>query len=241
MIKETIKYLLDLNKKPVVEVNGESYSCDLDNRLNHISPPLEPCQKQIMIDSLSGIADYVKQNPDNLDVEKMILNILSYSRVNLESSIFGYHKQRESYIVSCFDYASFDFGQYFDMERFLIKLHTMFVETPDLIKLINIISSVKDNEITEQIDNGITQMVNVKKGVDMVSKEKLPRLVKLRPFCTYNEIEQPERVFLFRAVTRDECIKYALFCADGNKWESEVKQSIKEYFNREVKELKVIT
>ncbi|MDR2054492.1 MAG: hypothetical protein LBQ10_01270 [Desulfovibrio sp.] len=59
----------------------------------------------------------------------------------------------------------------------------------------------------------------------------------LRPYRTFNEVEQPVSPFVFRA---QEGPRFALIEADNGAWESVAMKSIKEFMEYEVPGLHVI-
>lgn len=69
----------------------------------------------------------------------------------------------------------------------------------------------------------------------MKAQKKVEPKVKLKPYRTFREIEQPASVFLFRLKNRDgappEC---ALFEADGGAWKLEATDKIGKYFAGEL-------
>jgi hypothetical protein len=66
-----------------------------------------------------------------------------------------------------------------------------------------------------------------KLGVATVSNTQVPNPIKLKPFRTFAEIEQPESEFILRL---QDGPRIALFAADGGKWKLEAINSIKKYF-----------
>lgn len=66
----------------------------------------------------------------------------------------------------------------------------------------------------------------------------VPSPVHLKPYRTFDEIDQPESDFIFRVQSNKfDGITCALFSADGGAWKTEAKQRIKEYLSNELSDL----
>lgn len=121
---------------------------------------------------------------------------------------------------------------YLDFDEARIRFNASFDLTEDLDYVLNLLSNVVRGENAEIKDNGVTQVVKVNKGVQMLAMEAVRPIVKLKPYRTFPEICQPESNFLLRI--KDD--KVGLFEADGGMWKQEAKLSIKRYLERELKD-----
>ena len=59
----------------------------------------------------------------------------------------------------------------------------------------------------------------------------MPNPVRLRPYRTFAEIEQPESEYVFRIMDDGQGPSFKLVEADGGLWKSAAMMKIKEYFN----------
>lgn len=62
----------------------------------------------------------------------------------------------------------------------------------------------------------------------------VPNPVKLRPYRTFTEVEQPESEFVFRMKNYDGSVGCAIFEADGGAWKNRAMKNIKEYLQYEL-------
>lgn len=83
-------------------------------------------------------------------------------------------------------------------------------------------------------DNGMTQTVQVKKGIALAAREQVRPIVNLRPYRTFLEVEQPESAFLIRV---REGMQVGIIEADGGMWKIEARRNIAAYLEKELKEL----
>ena len=82
-------------------------------------------------------------------------------------------------------------ASYYDQERFLIELQANFVETDDLITIMQVAGNIKSGTTANYSDDGVSQKTTIKTGVELADVI-VPNPVKLRPYRTFAEIEQPE-------------------------------------------------
>ncbi len=131
---------------------------------------------------------------------------------------------------------TFSFGRWMDIESFIIALQAFF--TPDYIvgELIKIVSNVTDNNSVQRSDNGLTQSVIAKTGIVTSAKVNLPNPVELHPLCTFSDIPQPARSFIFRLRSGESGVSAALFEADGNTWKKQSIEAIAFYFESTIPE-----
>lgn len=225
MLKDAIEYLLKLKRPEVVKVGERDFST-LD-----LYPIKESECNALKVYNLDSLIKYIRNNPDG-NVEKIkIINIESPLRITAESNIFGKFKQREKFVIV--DYSDLipliNFGRYMNIEEFIIMLKSKFIVTEDLEKLIKVVGNITDENITNYNDDGITQKVTTKTGIARVGEVALPPKIKLKPYRTFVEVEQPESEFLLRAKKGCDGIEFALFEADGGVWKKEAINNIASY------------
>jgi hypothetical protein len=129
-----------------------------------------------------------------------------------------------------------------DADKFIICLQTMFEATDDSKYLLKLCSRiVAGKEITRE-DDGVTQVVTVKKGVALKESVEIKPRVDLAPYRSFNELPQPISSFLFRVEGGDEDDppKCALFEADGGAWQIKAIIAIKEWLKAAMPEKAVV-
>ena len=236
MLKEALKYLVELKRPEAIKVGERDYST-MD-----IKPIREAECVPLNVYNLDSLIEYLKSNPDKIENIK-ILNIENPVRVVAESTLFGKFKQRETYIEV--DYSrlipEIYFGKFLDMEEFMIMLKSKFIETEELISIISIVGNVQNEAVTHYNDDGFSQEVVAKTGVVRVGKVPLPPRIKLKPYRTFIEVDQPESEFILRARKSPYGVEFALFEADGGAWKKEAISNISSYLKKELNEVKDIT
>lgn len=82
-------------------------------------------------------------------------------------------------------------------------------------------------------DNGVSQEVEARQGVSLKSIVQVKPRVKLCPFRTFLEVQQPESEFILRL---DEDGNVGLFEADGGMWRMTAKERICAFFEDKLAE-----
>lgn len=122
---------------------------------------------------------------------------------------------------------------YMDYDTARIKLNSCFMDTPDREYVLGLLSNIVRGDQAEVKDNGVTQQVKVQTGIQLAGMETVRPIVKLKPYRTFPEIDQPESDFLLRV--NDDQI--GIFEADGGMWKLHAKARIKAYLESELEDL----
>lgn len=234
MIQKALEYLVRLGKQEqILEVNGQKYS-PVSLNLIHL-----PKVESIMVNSLTGLIDYIKSDFDKKSLRGTLIHVVSHDKVQLISNILA-DTGRETYIDAEAFKPKFSFGQWYDVENFNIALQSCFVGNPDLTQILKVVGNVKEESVRQTSDDGISQAIIAKTGIAQVEEVIVPNPVILAPYRTFVEIQQPESKFVFRMQQGPKC---ALFEADGGAWRIEAMQSIKTYLEEELTgiDIKVIS
>ncbi|MDO5785428.1 MAG: hypothetical protein Q4P20_10250 [Eubacteriales bacterium] len=242
MLESAINKILEL-AKPNVEVLNDSYYSD--KRLHRIDDELyaEP----LNVHTLTSIVDYITSGTDDngtldgacdaVDIDRrFVVHIEDYDKVTLTREL-STDKRRERLLCATDDTRTFPFGQFLPVENFIIAMQAYFIQDDMTAQLVRLVSSVTDSNSVKRADNGLTQSVTAKTGIVTSSEIEVPNPVQLCPLCTFSEIRQPGRRFVFRLRGGDNGVTAALFEADGNAWKHEAILNIRDYLNLELREM----
>jgi len=222
--QKALEYLVGLGKVQVIEIDGQKYS---PITLNHIKVPKV---EGIKVNSLTGLVDYLKSKFDDNAFDGTMVHVVSESQVKLVSNILE-DSGRETYMVADAFSPKFNFGQWYDVENFIIAMQSCFVPNEDSGRLLRVVGNIKEENIRQSGDDGVSQQVTAKTGIATVENIKVPNPIVLAPFRTFVEIKQPESKFVFRMQQGPRC---ALFEADGGAWRLEAMKEIKEFLDSEL-------
>lgn len=240
MIKEALNFLVGLgeNKARIERVtlpNGkeEVYSTRPLERLSEYRPRAD----QISMNTLTSLVDYIKGNID-LMAPRMIVQVKSPEEVLLFSQL-DEDRKREYLVKVNALVPGFSYGRFIDHEEFVINVQSKFLSDPETDKnlILQFAGTVEQGTLTEYGDTGVTQKATVRTGIANKSDALVPNPVKLRPYRTFMEVEQPISEFIFR-MKDSGGITCALFEADGGAWKNDAMQNIKNYLEFELADYK---
>lgn len=234
MIKEAIEKILSLGEINVKVIKDRVYAIGAGNVLA-VKPPKA---ETLTINTLTGIADF----NDATGLQSIMVHVVDHKTVHLIDAIYQeMWLARSTHLIAVHDSPVFTFGQYFDVENFIIALQSMFVQDDTTKLMLKIIGNVKDEGVSNFSDDGVTQKVTAKTGISVVGSVQVPNPVTLRPYRTFMEIEQPASTFVFRMKGgQGEAPKCALFEADGRMWRLEAIKSIKAWLTEKIPGIKII-
>ncbi|MPW26236.1 hypothetical protein GC105_10595 [Alkalibaculum sp. M08DMB] len=225
MIKEAIKYIVDLGKTEIFDIGDFKFTND------QLKVICDPQADSLSINTLNGVVDYVNNQVDNESiVTRIVINVLSYKEVHVMSELFG-AQQRETYLKAIPCNPNIILDKFMDIESFNIQLQSGFVTTPFIETILKVTGNITDSQVTNFSDDGVSQSVTAKAGIARVGEVVVPNPVILRPYRTFPEIEQPESPFILRMADGPRA---ALFCADGGAWKLQAIRSIKEYLSEKL-------
>ena len=238
MIKEALQYLVELGKAEEHTINGDTYS---DKPLHRIDMYI-PKANAIEMHTLTSLVDYIKSDVDAMS-KKMIVEVASPTKVNLYSQL-DYNRDREKLVSVSARVPEFSFNNFMDQEKFCINLQSKFIDDPqtDRSLILKFAGTVEAGTVAEYGDDGITQKATVKTGIASKGDAIVPNPVKLRPYRTFLEVEQPISEFIFRMKQdKYDGINCAIFEADGGAWQIAATKAIKEYLQFELADMPQFT
>ncbi len=216
MIKAAIEKILSLAAPNIIDADMRSYS---DKPLTLIAPPHT---EKLTFATLKGFADVIRReiaNYDSLTVAAGENYVYAFSDIIYEDQKRNYPYRAEA------DLPSFCFGRYMPYEDMMIALKSKFVPTNELNELVKLLGTITEENRTAIADDGFTQSVTVRQGIAIVGNTAINPIVKLKPFRTFVEVDQPESEFLVRLRQGGEV---ALFEADGGAWKLQARANIAE-------------
>lgn len=237
MIKEAIDYLINLGIKsnPIVDVNGKNYSVE------NLYPVKEIGPATLGFNFLDSLLTYLQNDSDFFRATyNLIIEIKSPTEVKLHTRVIGDFNERFTPVLCTALLEPFPYGKFISPEEFIIMAQSRFVETEDLAKIRQIVGNVKSEEVLNFADDGISQQVTAKSGIARVENVVIPPRVKLAPYRTFIEVEQPESEFVFRARKGDGLPYFALFEADGGAWRIEAMKRVKAYLEENLQDIENI-
>ena len=208
----------------IVEIDKDKFSPLNLKKIIH-----DPLPESLKISTLSGIVNYIK-SLSAAEIASLLVSVESTSLVSVYSMLNKETMSRKKFIIAQYDNREpFQFGSFMDIDRFIIELKSRFVQSEDQNEILRFSSKVTAGNTLTAADDGVSQSVEVKRGMSGALREKelAPSVVSLRPYRTFREIEQPASVFIFRMRGNSDALpQCALFEADGGAWRIKAIQDI---------------
>ena len=233
---ETINKILSLAPRQQLEIGGRKYT---DGR---IEPVIMPTPNSLTVHTLSGIVDYLNKETDSAEEGNKFIHVLSPIKVCVYGGFYcESFYERPEYLTAVFEPAPYKQGSYYPLEDFIIGLQAYFSPTETSAKILELLGNLKDESVNTFGDNGITQTVTAKTGISLVQNVVVPNPIKLKPFRTFPEIEQPESLFVFRLKQLEKqppaC---GLWEADNKQWKIEAIQGIAKWLQDKLPDVTII-
>lgn len=221
-------------KPEILKVGNDLFTTKPVYRVPKEFEPAMP--RAIKLATLSALVRYVEDVavPASLPIEA--LHVVSSTRVELIGKLTG----QDMHLRPVFCYAeappapSFPFDRWLDFEEFKIKLLAHFKPNDELARLDGFLKSVKREGSLEVEDDGISQSVQVKKGISLTSREKLTNPFGLAPWRVFPEVEQPVSPFILRFQRDAESPQPGLYVVADNGWQGNAIASIRDYLSSEL-------
>lgn len=234
IIAEAFQWIAESKKEKIIKDRGRSYT---DCNLRRLDEALRA--DSINMTTLSGLVDYIKAKVDGMS-DHMIVHVVSPTKVCLISDLDD-DRKRECLVEVNAEIPLFNYGKFIDAEAFVIGIRSKFIQNDGAEKILRFAGTVESGTVAKYSDDGISQSATVKKGIAGKESEIVPNPVKLRPFRTFTEVEQPESEFVFRMKDSESAVYCAIFEADGGAWKREAMKNIKNYLEYELADFKEFT
>lgn len=228
ILRDAIDKIVELAAPTVIEVDGKTYAKEKFKEVKE-AVYYPDC---VYFSELSGLVKMIQEEAVNTYDGKIYIRVHQYNAVDVFTSLDEYKTRSVIYKASA-DVPGFREG-YKEQEEMIIQLRSLFLQTPDVVYLLDLLSRMTDTEKATTRDNGVTQIVEAKKGISLKEAVEVRPRVKLTPFRTFLEVEQPESEFLLRINPSGDI---GLFEADGSVWKLVAKRTIKQYLENALKDL----
>ena len=224
MLKEAIEKILSLAPVGRFQIGGCEYA---DRPVLLVEPPRDYAPLELM--TLSGLVDAVRAKVDELEPSAWMVEVLSHQGVRIVSLRTGQYGKREVLLsVGLSDGELFPFGRFLSREEFVIGLQSRFVQQGDVLEVLRLASGLEVSAVMVAEDDGISQRTTTRQGIALKETVTVKGRVKLRPYRTFREVEQPVSEFVFRLRSKEGMVpECALFEADGGAWKLDAVLTIK--------------
>lgn len=238
MLAELVDKILSLGVIQKTEIGARTYTKD---RLNLVHPPEHSAPETLNFKTLKGLTDYVSTNSDSFHLKDVFLHVLDYDQVYLYGHLIpAACNNRFQYASAKLHAESFRFGDWKDLETFIIALQSMFVADAATEALIGMLGNLANEYVVENKDDGFSQAVQIRTGITTKSQVKITNPMTFRPYRTFREVEQPASQFIFRLRKSANGLQCVLFESDGGAWKLEAIANVKKWLAAALPEAVII-
>jgi hypothetical protein len=225
MIKEAIEKIEAMAKPVVHEIDGHTYMLSTDGTYVEILPDI-PLPAPINLSSLDAVITMIKTEAIKT-ISPVFVSVPTATSVEVFSKAM--HDKRENRIIfykaKATDVPGWDPSTKLAFEQAAVALQTRFQDGGDREYCLQLLSNITTGAKVTYNDTGVATTVVTQKGVALQENQKIRPLVKLRPYRTFQEVEQPEGLFLIRIDERGITFTEA----DGGMWKLTARKTVVDY------------
>lgn len=180
-----------------------------------------PSAKTLGVATLGSLRDYLKANRDKLELDGIVVHVVSPAAVHVLGPLETRARVRETFLAAtCADLTDGFLGKFMPLEDFLVGIQIRFADVDDRKRVLSLLSNVKHETVKSALDDGVTQVVQARAGVALVSDVAVPNPVLLCAFRTFRDVIQPSSLFVLRVQSgrAGGLPEVGLFEADGGAW-----------------------
>lgn len=212
----------------VIEANGREFLSVPAGTRVHI-PDDEPLVGTVQVKTLTGFADFLASVPN----EATTIHVEDVASVSAFGVPTGRNQTRVVPVeASAFESKGFQFGQFLDLETFIIGLQAHFVPSSVVADMLKLVENITLTDSTK-LENKAVQNVTVKKGASFADDMPVPSVVQLAPFRTFPDIEQPLSPYVLKFQRRGDQMLVALFQTDDLRWKLQAVERIKLWLQKD--------
>lgn len=225
MLKEAIEKIAALAAPTLLNYEDATFVVT-QNGIEEVREPIDT-PDTLLLNSLDALVKLVKTETLRLYCSPLYITIPTHKAVSCFTSPYDSERmqRRFYYEVKATDVPGWEDETTLGFEQALIALRTRFQQTNDTLYLLKLLSEITSGATVTRNDNGIATTVVSKKGIDLQQNEVIRPIVGLKPYRTFQEVEQPESQFLIRVSERG----ISFVEADGGMWKLAARNTIKSY------------
>lgn len=233
MLKEFIEHIQKTTAPQIAQVEGHTFIVASDGDFNELRPELD-FPATISLNSLDALVKLVKTEAVRAE-HPLYITVPDHLTVQCFGSPHADQRfTRLTYYTACAtDVPGWDAKVQLPFEEMQIALRTRFQETADTPYIQKLLSEISTGAKITFNDNGVATTIVTKKGIDLQANETIRPIIKLRPYRTFQEVEQPESVFLIRINERG----ISFIEADGGMWKLKARETVKAFLEDKLSDL----
>ena len=228
MLKDFIQHIQDTTLPRIHEMGDKTFVVTSSGEISEIRGTLD-APETLTLSSLDAMVQMVKTEAIKRENgSPLYITVPTHKEARCFAQIN--HGQRETrltyYVAKATDVPGWDDSVKLGFEEAQIALRTRFQHTNDADYAMKLLSDISTGAKVIYNDNGIATTITTQKGVALQTNTQIKPLLSLRPYRTFQEVDQPESLFLLRVNERG----ISFTEADGGMWKLKARETVKNYF-----------
>lgn len=226
MLKEAIEKIIEVAQPIIKEVEGRTFVINSSGEAEEVRPSLDMVEC-INLNSLDSLIKMIKTEALNRYTMPLYITIPTHATLECFAQPDKDNRNIRStyYKVRATDVPGWEKETSLKFEEAMIAIRTRFQDTADAGYTLKLLSDITTGSKVTYSDNGVATSIVTKTGVALQSNEAIRPIVTLKPYRTFQEVEQPASQFLIRINERG--INFVE--ADGGMWKLTARLTIKKF------------
>lgn len=216
---------MTLKDTKIFEIHGDAYA---DRELKRIPIHVDRPDR-LEVTGLDSVVKLVQHEMDMIENSPIYIQAATEREVRVFTTYDSLLERDELYRAKC-DVPAFSEG-FRSYDTAMIQLRSKFIPNEDVKYLLDILARITTDSSISSSDNGLSQTVEARQGIQLKANVTLKPRVSLRPYRTFLEVEQPESEFILRL---DGEGNVGFLEADGGMWRMQAKAAICKYFEQKL-------
>lgn len=234
MLKEAIEKIESMSGPKPFVVDGKTYIF-ADGNIHLVREPLdEPDELEVY--SLDALVELVRS--DTADLGTLYVSVEAFNRVRVYSDIEESNRwtRKHLYTAKAADVPGWEPKIEMPFDEATVALMTRFQDSADKEYTLRLLSQITTGAKVTYTDNGVASTIVSQRGAALAENVTIKPIVRLRPYRTFQEVEQPEGLFLIRVRERG----VVLIEADGGMWKLTARNTIKAWLAERLKDVDAV-
>ena len=234
MLKEAIEKIEEMSSPLVYTEDDHSYVLYADHT-EELRPAIDS-PETVRLNSLDALVQLVKKEQQS---RQIFVSVTGHDKVDVYDSPSEdcRWKRNVLYNARAIDIPGWEPEVQMGFDQAAVALMTRFQDGGDREYTLTLLSQITTGAKVTYTDNGVASTIVTQKGAALAQNTTIKPLVKLRPYRTFQEIEQPEGIFLIRISERGITFREA----DGGMWKLTARNTAKAWLQEQLKDMENVT
>lgn len=232
MLKEAIEKIEAMVRPEQFVVGGHAYLAQPDGNYVEVRPDLD-LPDALRLNSLDAMVRMIQEEGLRFE-DKLFVQVPDHLTVRCFGAVnFDARATRNCYFVAdATDVPGWDASVKMPFDQAAVALQTRFQDGGDRDYTLQLLSNISCGAKVTYNDTGVATTIVSQKGVSLQQNQTIKPLVRLRPYRTFQEVQQPEGLFLIRIDERGITFTEA----DGGMWKLEARRTVLQYLQERLRE-----